>query len=120
MARCDEGYRCLVCGEPVEEITDSALYLGYVTGRIPYEVLHREPECHLRCNPVQAQFIVHDDFEPVVAAGAFDKRSLDPEDVRREEQLATRGWLRLKEVSGSGLPVAEYPLPEVLEQKARV
>jgi hypothetical protein len=26
----------------------------------------------------------------------------------------TRGWIRLKEVAGLGIPIIEYPLPEVL------
>lgn len=112
MARCDEGYLCEVCGEPVEEIVDSDLYLRYVIGLVPESILNHAPERHLRCNPVQSQFIVHPDFEPVVVEGPFDKRQLDPEDVRRQEALNTRGWLRLREVTGSGLPVSDYPLPD--------
>ena len=110
MARCDEGYICDVCGEAVDEMIDSDLYLRYILGLVPEAVLALEPERHIRCNPVQAQFIVHDDFEPVAVEGSFDKNELDADDVRRQEELVTRGWVRLVEVIGSGLPVSEYPL----------
>ncbi|MBI1310805.1 hypothetical protein GC176_05810 [bacterium] len=110
MARCDEGYLCEVCGQPVDEITDSDLYLRFVIGLVPESELAQVPERHIRCNPVQAQFIVHDDFEPVVVDGVFSKTELDPVHVRQQEALTTRGWLRLREVAESGLPVSEYPL----------
>ena len=109
MAQCDEGYLCEVCQGEVEEIVDSDLYLSFVIGLVKFEALTRSPERHIRCNPLQAQFIVHPDFEPVVVEGAFDKRGLDPEYVAQQESLVTRGWLRLKEVVGQGLPVDEYP-----------
>ncbi len=110
MARCDEGYLCEVCGDPVDEITDSDLYLRYVIGLVAESELQQAPERHIRCNPVQAQFIVHDEFDPVPVDGVFSKTELDAEHVRQQEALATRGWLRLREVTGSGLPVTEYPL----------
>lgn len=110
MAKCDEGYICEVCGEAVDEIVDSDLYLRFVIGQAAENELTKSPERHIRCNPIQAQFIVHDEFEPVVVEGAFDKRLLDEEHVRQQEKLITRGWLRLREVTGSGLPVSEYPL----------
>ena len=50
MARCDEGYRCEVCGEDVPEIVDSDLYLRFVLGEVPVYVLHQLPERHQRCN----------------------------------------------------------------------
>lgn len=112
MARCERGYLCEVCGDEVAEITDSDLYLRYVIGEIDGRELLAAPERHIRCNPVQAQFIVDPEFEPVVAEGPFDKRQLDPDDVRRREDLVTRGWRRLREVRGLGIPVSEYPLPE--------
>lgn len=110
MARCDEGYLCEVCGQPVDEITDSDLYLRYVIGLVPESELTQTPERHIRCNPVQAQFIVHDKFPPVVVDGVFSKAELDAEHVRQQEVLTTRGWLHLQEVTGSGLPVSDYPL----------
>jgi hypothetical protein len=119
MAKCDLGYLCEVCGADVAEITDSDLYLRYVVGLLDPEVLHTTPERHIRCNPTLAQYIVADDFEPVVVEGAFDKRSLDPAYVRRQEALLTRGWIRLHEVIQLGLPIIEYPLPEVLTQIKR-
>ena len=120
MAKCDEGYLCDVCGQDVAELTDSDLYLRYVIGLLDPEVLHTTSERHIRCNPSLAQYIVADDFEPVVVAGPFDKRQLDPAFAHDQETLVTRGWKRLKEVTGLGIPIIEYPLPEVLAKiKAR-
>ena len=42
MAKCDEGYRCEVCGQDVEAITESDLYLRFVLGEVPLEMLHRQ------------------------------------------------------------------------------
>jgi hypothetical protein len=114
MAKCEEGYLCDVCGQDVAELTDSDLYLRYVIGLLDPEVLHTTKERHIRCNPTLAQYIVADDFEPVVLEGAFDKRQLDPAFVRNQETLVTRGWRRLHEVASLGIPIIEYPLPEVL------
>ena len=120
MAKCEEGYLCDVCGGDVEQITESDLYLRYVIGQVDPETLHTTRERHIRCNPVLAQFIVDDRFEPVVVNGPFDKRLLDPSYVRQQELLVTRGWRRLLEVSGQALSILDYPLPEVrsrLEQR---
>src|SRR3954462_14012675 len=100
MARCEQGYLCEVCGEEVEDLTGSDLYLRYVLGEVDPETLHLSPERHLRCNPSLAQFIVAEGFAPVRAAGAFDKAGLDPEFVAREEARVTRGYLRLVELPG--------------------
>jgi hypothetical protein len=113
MARCEEGYRCEVCGRDVEEITDSDLYLRYVVGMIDPEVLHTSAERHIRCNPTLAQFIVDEEFPPVEVEGPFDKRSMDPSFVRQQEQLITRGWRRLREVLHTESRIIDYPLPEV-------
>ena len=114
MAKCDEGYLCDVCGEDVAELTDSDLYLRYIVGMLDPEVLHTTPERHIRCNPALAQYIVAEDFEPVVVEGPFDKRQLDAAYVAERERLLTRGWRRLNDVVGLGLPIIEYPLPEVM------
>ena len=116
MARCEEGYRCEVCGEDVESIADSDLYLRYVVGLVDPESLHTAPERHIRCNPLLAQFIVDDRFATVCVAGDFDKRQLDSGFVDQREQLLTRGWQRLQEVVASQVPLLEYPLPEVRER----
>ena len=113
MAKCDQGYLCEVCGEEVENITDSDLYLRYIIGEVDGRALLAAPERHLRCNPTQAQFIVAEEFEPVQVDGPFDKRQLDADDVLAREELITRGWRRLQEVAELGVPIAEYPLPEV-------
>lgn len=115
MAKCDEGYLCDVCGQDVAELTDSDLYLRYVIGLLDPEVLHTTKERHIRCNPTLAQYIVADTFEPpVVVEGPFDKRQLDSTFVAEQQRLVTRGWHRLQEVAGLGIPIIEYPLPEVL------
>ena len=117
MARCDEGYQCEVCGEDVEDITDSDLYLRYVIGWVDPETLHTTPERHLRCNPALAQFIVDPDFPPIRAEGDFAKHQLDADFVDQREQLVTRGWRRLREIHQTeNLSVLEYPLPEVRER----
>jgi hypothetical protein len=120
MAKCEEGYLCDVCGGDVGEITDSDLYLRFVIGMLDPEVLHTTRERHIHCNPALAQFIVDDGFEPVVAEGAFDKRSLDAEFVREREELVTRGYRRLKELLGvQDMAITEYPLPEIVERNRR-
>jgi hypothetical protein len=113
MVRCELGYLCEVCGLEVEDLTGSDLYLRYVLGEVDPEMLHIHPERHIRCNPLLAQFIVAEGFDPVSAAGAFDKMGLDPVFVAAEEARVTRGYHRLLELPGLGLPIREYPLPEV-------
>jgi hypothetical protein len=115
MARCDEGYRCEVCGEDVEDIRTSDLYLRYVIGELDPEVLHTTPERHICCNRALAQFIVDLEFSPVSAEGMFDKRLLDAEFVREREELVTRGWRRLQELAaaGDGISLHDYPLEEM-------
>jgi hypothetical protein len=110
MARCDEGYRCEVCGRDVEAITDSDLYLRYVLGEVPLERLHLSPERHIRCNPALAQYIVDPGFESVSCDGPFGKAGFDPGFVRGEEARVTRGWRRLQAIPRLGLTIAEYPL----------
>lgn len=114
MARCDQGYLCDVCGEEVETIRDSDLYLRFVIGEVASKVLLAAPERHLRCNPVTAQFIDHPDFEPVIVEGDFDRRLFDAADVQIRSALITRGWLRLQELAEKAqtVPLPEYPLPE--------
>lgn len=119
MARCEEGYLCEVCGQDVAAITDSDLYLRYVIGMLDPELLHTSRERHIRCNPVLGQFIVDDDFEPLVCQGDFAKQSLDPAFVRQREELVTRGWRRLREIAQRKIPIVEYPLPEIANRRPR-
>ncbi len=117
MAKCDEGYICRICGQDVENVTQSELYLRYVVGHIDPELLHTIPEKHIRCNPTLAQFIVADDFEPVIVEGEFAKRNLDPDYVAAQETLITRGWHRLKEIQEFvDVSILDFPLPEVIEK----
>lgn len=113
MARCDEGYPCEVCGEYVHNISDSDLYLRYIIGQITGHQLMSAPERHLRCNPTTAQFIVDSKFEPVFVEGVFDKREMESDTVKNQEELITKGWQRLQEVRKLGIPINEYPLDEV-------
>ena len=111
--RCEQGYLCDICGGDVENIWDSDLYLRYVIGQVDPETLHTTRERHIRCNPTLAQFIVDPAFPRIACDGAFAKANLDPTFVAEEEARVTRGWRRLQEIPTLGLPVTEYPLPEV-------
>jgi hypothetical protein len=110
MAGCERGYLCIVCGEDVEEISDSVLYLRYVLGEVDWHDLDRSPEKHVRCDPVLAQFIVSDAFEPMTVDGVWSKTGLDPEFVKSEEARVTSGFLRLREIAAAGVSIADYPL----------
>lgn len=117
MAQCDQGYLCEVCGDEVEFVEGSDLYLRFILGEVEARQLLSTPERHLRCNPVVAQFIVDPEFEPVPVEGLFSKVEMDPESVRSRELLVTRAWKRLQEVRPLGIPISEYPLPEVLARR---
>lgn len=118
MAKCDEGYLCEVCEQPVEGMINSALYLQYVIGWIDPETLHTRRECHLTCLPTLSQFIEDDRFESVRNEGEFDRRTMDQEFVRERTELVTRGYQRLWELQTKrrGLAVTDYPLPDVAER----
>jgi hypothetical protein len=114
MAACDEGYLCDICGQDVAAITESELYLRYVAGDVDPLTLPRQRERHIRCNPATAQYIVDPAFEPVQCTGPFAKEHLDLEFVKEQESRLTRAWRRLQEIPSLGIPIPEYPLPEVL------
>ena len=110
MARCDEGYPCGVCGQMVEAVVDSDLYLRYILGEVPLESLHLQPERHVLCNPAVAQYIVAEGWEQVNCVGPFDKRTLCADYVKVEEERVTRGWRRLQAIPKLRLAIPEYPL----------
>ena len=112
MARCDQGYLCEVCGEEVEDVTGSDLYLRFVLKEIDAGQLLAAPERHLHCNPTLSQFIVAEGFSPIVAEGPFAKANLDPVDVAKREERVTRAWQRLQEIPSLGIPISEYPLSD--------
>jgi hypothetical protein len=120
MARCEEGYLCDVCGGDVEAVTDSDLYLRYVLGEVSPEHLPRMRERHIRCNPATAQFILDPAFPPVSCTGSFAKEHLDPAYVAEQEERVTRAWRRLQQIPKLGIPITEYPLPEVLQAWQRI
>jgi hypothetical protein len=115
MARCEQGYLCDVCGLDVEQITESDLYLRYVLGEVSPLALPGMRERHIRCNPATAQYIVDPAFPPVQCDGVFNKTMLDTAYVVEQEGKVTRAWRRLQEIPTLGIPITEYPLPEVLE-----
>lgn len=112
MAKCDEGYLCEACGEPVERLAESALYLQYILGWIDSGLLQSSRECHLRCMPALAQFVEHPEFEPVVAEGDFDRRGMDPAFVAERTKLVTEAYQRLLDLQRrrKGLTLDDYPL----------
>ena len=112
--KCDEGYRCDVCGDDVVSIVDSDLYLRYVIGEVDPETLHTTAERHIRCNPVTAQFIQDEHFETVVVDGPMSLQELDKDFVSERRDLITRGFRRLHEISRwqGDRDITEYPLPE--------
>ncbi len=116
MAKCDEGYLCEICGEAVESLTDSALYLQYVVGWIDPETLHTRPDSHLLCLPSLAQFVEHESFPVVRVEGDFDRRKLDEDFVAERVALLSRGYRRLSQIQSKrkGLAVMDYPLPEAI------
>ena len=98
MADCDEGYRCRVCRDEVDFITDSELYLRYVIGEVDPELLATVSECHLQCNPILSQFI--DDRRFVLTTAppeGFAKELLDAEYCRTRTERVTMGYRRLWE-----------------------
>jgi hypothetical protein len=119
MARCEQGYLCDVCGKDVEAITESDLYLRYVMGEVSPLELPTQSERHIRCHPAAAQYIVDPAFDPPVRCeGVFAKENLDVDHVRQEQARVTRAWRRLQQLPALGLPITEYPLPEVLQKWA--
>lgn len=119
MAKCDGGYFCKICGEYVENITTSELYLRFVLGEVPQDELLGLPDVHITCNPNLAQYIVDDRFTaPELDEPKLRKENFDPEWVKQEEARITRGWAHLQTIPGSGLPMEMYPLdaPKVAEQ----
>ena len=122
MAKCDEGYLCEVCGEEVEGIQHSDLYLRYVIGEMDPERLHTSPERHIGCNPVLAQFITADEFDCEVAIDdipeGFAVDDLDASYSSQRRNLVTRGWRRLQELAALNetTPIQEYPLDQVREK----
>ena len=114
MARCEQGYLCDVCGQDVEAITESDLYLRYVMGEVSPLALPNMRERHICCNPATAQYIVDPSFPPMKCDGVFAKGGLDPAYVAEQETKVTRAWRRLQRIPTLGIPITEYPLPEVI------
>ena len=110
MAKCDQGYVCEVCGQPVPNLLESSLYLQYVLGDVELFELFGKPERHLRCDTRLSQFIVHEKFPPVHHEGPDSKERMEPYLRMEMEQKVTEAWLRLREVVHTGVPLTEYPI----------
>ncbi|OWK46789.1 hypothetical protein FRUB_00488 [Fimbriiglobus ruber] len=94
----------------MESITDSDLYLRYVLGDVPLDLIHKLPERHIRCNPFLAQYIADERFPSLACDGPFAAANLDADFVAEETARVTRGWRRLQALPMLGLTLAEYPL----------
>lgn len=121
MAKCEEGYKCQVCGLDVEHLHQSDLYLRYVIGELDPELLHTTPERHIRCNPTLAQFIEHPQFEPVEVVGPFSIDQLDGQFVMQRTRLVSDGFCKLLEIESTGgdRDVTGYPLPTMVDRYLR-
>lgn len=121
MAQCDQGYLCAVCGEEVETLAESDLYLRFVLGEVDPETLHVAPERHIKCNPTLAQFIVSDGFVTPQVDGPFGKSALDSKFVAEEEARVTRGFDRLKALARTSRdrPITDYLSPEAAARWSR-
>ncbi|MCG6156229.1 hypothetical protein [Rubinisphaera margarita] len=105
MAKCDQGYKCEICGEPVKNIIESALYLRYVLGEVQLHELFGAPERHLHCDHDLCRFIRHEKF-----VQPEEVELVDPADDQARVERVTRGYERLREVVGQGIPITDYPL----------
>ena len=115
MAECDASYYCRICGEYVEDITESEIYLRFVLGEVAPERLFDEAEAHLACATELSQYIVDPGFPPVAEVRPeFDKRRLDPAQVAAREDKFTRAWRRLQRIPGSGWKLADYLLEDAI------
>jgi len=114
MAKCDQGYLCVVCGEEVKRLDQSELYLKFVLGMVDADRLNQLPERHLSCNPAIGQFILDKKFEGVLAEGLASTRELDPEFCRQQEEWFTKGYRRLEflQKNRRGLTIDQYPIPK--------
>ncbi len=114
MKACEAGYFCRVCGEYVEDITESELYLRFVMGELAPELLRSGEEAHISCSTALAQYIADPAFPQVMEFQPdLDRRRKDPARVAARQDLVTRAWRRLQTLPGSGLKLAEYPLDDV-------
>ncbi len=108
MARCDEGYVCAVCQQPVDTLPESLLYLRYLLGEVGVEALGQHRECHLRCCPEVAQYIVHRDFAAMVCEGPFGKENFDAAFRASEEKRFTEAWTTMHEAAEKGFSLLSY------------
>ena len=114
MARCDQGYLCDVCGKDVEAITESDLYLRYVMGEVSPLALPNSANATSAATrrwPSTSSIPLSSRSR---CEGMFAKETLDAEFVQEQEERVTRAWRRLQEIPTLGMPIPEYPLPEVL------
>jgi hypothetical protein len=116
MAGCEGGYICGVCGKPVAEMHESALYLRFVMGCLHPDELWTAEEQHLPCRPELAQHVrdeeflaAHGELRPEDAA--LDRDRMPAEERARRDELTTRAYRRLLTLPG-GRHILDYPLPD--------
>jgi len=115
LAKCDQGYLCEVCGEPVKSIVESSLYLRYVLGEVDLHELFGKPERHLQCDCELSGYISDERFQQTVAcaeAANGNGSTTNGTDFVERSARITRGWHRLREVVRSDIPITEYPLTD--------
>jgi len=105
VAKCDQGYNCEICGEPVKNIIESSLYLRYVLGEVQLHELFGAPERHLHCDHELSRYIRHEKYTHSTGV-----EPPDPEAESERIERVTRGYERLREVVSQGIPITEYPL----------
>ncbi len=110
MAKCDTGYFCEKCGEYVDTIQESALYLRYVLGEVPFEELFSASEAHIRCVPELARLIEHPDYDPPENLG--ESPTQEGPDLGRTAARVTRAWQRLRAIPYLELSIEDYPLAD--------
>lgn len=93
----------LICDACKKEVshTEDATVLESIAFKSPAMVFTNSPR-HIRCSPSRAQYIMHENFEPVVDNRAsWDKRIL-PENMREtREKIWTDAWVELMTEGGS-------------------
>ena len=85
---------CDACKKEVSHIEDATV-LESIAFKTPTIVFSNSPR-HIRCSPSRAQYIMHENFEPIVDdRAAWDKRLLPYPMQQAREKIWTDGWLEL-------------------------
>jgi hypothetical protein len=86
---------CDVCKEEVEYKDDASILEAIATDRAAV-AFFGSPR-HIRCSPSRAQYIVHEDFAPMVDdRESFDKRLIPEYMQRKNEKMWTDAFVILQ------------------------